>query len=87
MSDHLYLPLDQLESGERGVVRQLAGGKGFASRLASMRLAVGAHIELLDNRGRGTLLILVRDTRVALGCRSEAQCIVAEKLPHERVEG
>jgi len=82
MSDRLCLQLDRLESGTRGVVRQFAGGKGFASRLASMGLAVGAHIEVLDNRGHGPLLILVRDTRVALG-RGEAQGIVVEKLSHE----
>ena len=82
MSDHLYSPLDQLQSGARGVVRQLMGGKGFASRVASMGLAIGAHIEMLDNRGQGPLLILVRDTRVALG-RREAQGILIEKLSHE----
>jgi ferrous iron transport protein A len=82
MSARVYLPLDQLQSGARGVVRQLKGGKGFAGRVASMGLAVGAHIEVLDNRGRGPLLVLVRDTRVALG-RREAQGILVEKLPHE----
>ncbi|MGE5218172.1 MAG: FeoA family protein, partial [Chloroflexota bacterium] len=62
--------------------RELIGGRGFASRLAAMGLAVGAHLEVLDNRGHGPLLISVRDTRVALG-RREAQSIIVEKLSDE----
>jgi ferrous iron transport protein A len=79
MANREYLPLERLQPGGHGIVRELEGGKAFASRLAAMGLAVGAQIEVLENRRHGPLLVLVRDTRIALG-RSEALKIVVEEL-------
>jgi ferrous iron transport protein A len=79
MTDQTYDSLNQLQPGAHGIVRELRGGKSLAARLAAMGLAVGARIEVLDNRGQGPLLVLVRDTRIALG-RSEARKIVVEEL-------
>lgn len=78
-TDRVLLSLDRLPLGAHGIVHELRGGRALASRLAAMGLAAGAHIEVLDNRGHGPLLVLVRDTRIALG-RSEAQRIVVEEL-------
>ena len=71
--------LDQLPTGARAVVRKLRGGHEFANRLAAMGLVVGSRIEILQNADRGPLLVLVRDTRIALG-RGEAMKVVAEEV-------
>ena len=59
--------LDRLDPGTRAVVSELRGGRGFASRLAGMGISVGCQIEVLQNPAHGSLLVLVRDTRIALG--------------------
>jgi ferrous iron transport protein A len=71
--------LTELKSGTRAVVREMRGGRSILSRLSAMGLSVGSELEVLNNRGRGPLLVLVRDTRIALG-RGEAQKIVVEEL-------
>jgi ferrous iron transport protein A len=76
-------PLDQLPAGSKAVVRQLGGGKEFANRLASMGLSVGSSLKVLQNRGQGPVLVLVRDTRIALG-RGEAMKILTEEELGER---
>ena len=77
--------LEQLDQGSCAVVRQLGGGKEFSSRLSSMGLSIGARVQVLQNRGRGPLLVLVRDTRIALG-RGEAMKIMAEEQACEPAE-
>lgn len=69
------IPLEEVAAGKRGVVRQLGGGPDFAARLAAMGPAVGAPVEVLQNRGHGPAL--VRGTRIALG-RGEALKITVE---------
>jgi len=73
--------LDQLVAGTRAVVRELRGGRGFVSRLAGMGVSVGCQIEVLQNPARGPLLVLVRDTRIALG-RDEASKILVRESEH-----
>ena len=65
------VPLDKLEVGEIGVVRRLAGGRGFVSRLAALGFTPDAEVAILQNFGHGPLIVTVRDTRIALG-RGEA---------------
>jgi ferrous iron transport protein A len=69
--------LVELQAGARAVVRSIRGGRDLASRLSAMGLAGGTPIEVLQNPRRGPLLVLVRDTRIALG-RGEAAKIVVE---------
>lgn len=69
--------LDQLPMNAKAVIRQLRGGQEFASRLAAMGLAVGAQLTVLQNPGRGPMLVNARDTRIALG-RSEAKKVLVE---------
>ena len=83
MSKRQQVPLDQLPSGTRAVVCRLRGGKEFVSRLAAMGLSVGSHIEVLQNRGQGPVLVLVRDTRIALG-RGEVMKILTEEEQSEQ---
>ena len=72
------VPLDQIGHDQCGVVRALGGGTEFASRLSSMGLAVGSSVKVMQNRGHGPLLVLVRETRIALG-RGEAMKIMVEE--------
>jgi len=70
--------LDRLDPGMRAVVSELRGGKGFASRLAGMGITVGCQIEVLQNPAHGSLLVLVRDTRIALGRGVASKILVRE---------
>jgi ferrous iron transport protein A len=72
------LELDRVPSGTRAVVCRLGGGSEFASRLAAMGLSVGSRVQVLQNRGYGPVLVLVRETRIALG-RGEAAKILVEE--------
>jgi ferrous iron transport protein A len=71
------VPLLELPSGAKAVVRGLVGGPVFAGRLASMGVAADAPLEVLQNRAHGPVLILVRGTRIALG-RGEAAKVLVE---------
>ena len=71
--------LDQLVPGARVVVSELRGGREFASRLAGMGISIGCQIEMLQNPARGSLLVRVRDTRIALGRGEAAKIVVREK--------
>lgn len=59
------------------MVRALRGGQELMSRLTAMGLVAGAPVEVLQNRGHGSLLVRVRDSRIALG-RGEAVKILVE---------
>ncbi len=72
------VPLDRLPVGSRAVVRQLGGGREFANRLSAMGLSLGAAITVLQNSGHGPVLVLVRETRIALG-RGEAMKILTRR--------
>ena len=78
--------LGDIRPGSRGVVRKLAGGKAFAGRLAALGLVKGGRFDVLQNRGEGPVLVLVRDTRIGLG-RGEARKILVEELADERDGG
>ena len=70
--------LDQIDPGMRAVVSELRGGREFASRLAGMGISVGSQIKVLQNPAHGSLLVLVRDTRIALGRGVAAKILVRE---------
>jgi len=65
------VPLSALGPGERGVVVELAGGRGMLSRMASLGFTPGAEVTVVQNFHHGPLIALVRDARIALG-RGEA---------------
>lgn len=77
------IPLNALPAGEVGVVRQLAGGQGFRSRLATLGFTPGVEVNMVQNFGRGPLIVLVRDTRVALG-RGEAAKVLVETTTNDQ---
>jgi ferrous iron transport protein A len=63
-------------------VRQLRGGKEFLARLAAIGFTVGAEVKVIQNYGRGPLIALIRDTRIALG-RGEALKVMVEEPVEE----
>jgi ferrous iron transport protein A len=65
------MSLSALASGEAGVVRELTGGWGFMSRLATLGFTPGARLTMVQNFGHGPLIVNIRGTRIALG-RGEA---------------
>ncbi|HIE38400.1 MAG TPA: ferrous iron transport protein A [Anaerolineales bacterium] len=65
------VPLSALRTGERGVVVQLAGGRGLLGRMTALGFTPGAEVTVIQNFGRGPLIARVRDARIALG-RGEA---------------
>ena len=71
--------LGDLPVGARGVVRGLRGGKEFVGRVAVLGFTVGAEVAVVQNYGRGPIIVAVRDTRVALG-RGEAAKIQVEVM-------
>ena len=62
-----WIPLTALAPGQWGTVRELTGGRGFVGRLASLGLTPGVAVQMVQNFGHGPLIVLVRDTRFALG--------------------
>lgn len=70
-------PLNGLKAGEHGVVLQLFGGRQVTCRLTSLGVTPGVEIDMVQNFGRGPLMVLVRGTRVALG-RGEASEILVQ---------
>ncbi len=83
MTARLLAPLAQYAAGQLGIVREIEGGADFIGRLAGMGLAMGAQVEVLQNLGRGSLLVRVRETRIALG-RGEAAKILLEEATGEQ---
>lgn len=76
------IPLNSLVPGAYGVVRQLQGGTEFAHRLAAMGVSLGAVVKVLQNCGHGPMVVLARNTRIALG-RREALKVMVEESPGE----
>jgi ferrous iron transport protein A len=73
------ISLNRLGLGARGFVRRILGGRETASRLAALGMTIGAEIEVLQNPGRGPVLVRLRDTRVALGRGVALKVLVEER--------
>ena len=76
---HNTTTLSDLAPGEVGVVRKLAGGWGFMSRLATLGFTPGAELTMVQNFGRGPLIVNIRGTRIALGRGEAAKVVVTKK--------
>jgi ferrous iron transport protein A len=68
------VPLNTLQTHQRGIVTDLRGGHGLMSRMATLGFTPGAEVTMVQNHGFGPLIVLVRGGRVALG-RGEANKI------------
>ncbi len=79
MSRMKTIPLASLAPNQEGIVQYLAGGRGLISRLATLGFTPGARVNMVQNFGRGPIIVMVRDTRIALG-RGEAQKIIVAPI-------
>lgn len=73
------VPLSRLDVGEIGVVQELDGGRGVVGRLAALGFTPDAEVTIVQNFGRGPLIVFVRDTRIALGRGEAAKIQVVKK--------
>ncbi|GLI94812.1 FeoA family protein [Methylocystis echinoides] len=71
------LSLDQIEPGEKIVLRAFQGDRELQSRLMLLGLFVGAAADVVQTRKRGPTLIRVRNTLVAIGFE-EAKTILVD---------
>jgi len=75
------VPLDSLLTGEQGVVVEMAGGRRLLCRMTSLGFTPGAEVTVVQNFGRGPLIALVRDVRIALGRGEAAKIYVRKDAP------
>jgi len=63
----LLMPLTMSKESERVVIREIAGGRRKQARLADMGLRPGDLIEIINNAGRGRIILAHGPTRLAIG--------------------
>lgn len=78
IESHSILPLVEIRTGERAVVREFRAGRAVQNRLASLGFTPGVDVNMTQNYGFGPLIVTVRGTRVALG-RGEAAKILVRR--------
>ena len=71
--------LTALGAGEIGVVQEVGGRHRLVSRLATLGFTPGARVTMVQNFGRGPIIVMVRGTRIALG-RGEARKIIVTPI-------
>jgi Fe2+ transport system protein FeoA len=64
-------------------VRQLRGGREIAGRLAALGFTIGAEMTVIQNYGRGPIIVLIRNTRIALG-RGEASKVLVNATSNQQ---
>ena len=74
-------PLDDISSRESAHIIALNGGRRLVSRLAALGFVPGARVSMVQNYGRGPLIVLVRQTRIALGRGEATRIIVQREMP------
>lgn len=76
------IPLTSLATGQSGVVMELSGGPGFMARCLALGFTPGASVMMVQNFGRGPIIVSVRDTRVALGRGVAQRILVRNRAVH-----
>lgn len=71
-----------LTPGSRAIVVTLPHARGLAKRLIAMGLTPGAEVRMVQNRGRGPVIVEVHGVRLALG-RGQAAWVAVEPVPLE----
>jgi Fur family ferric uptake transcriptional regulator len=69
------MPLAMAKPGENVLIKDIIGGRTVRNRLASMGLRSGDSLEIINNNGRGRLIVGHGPTRLAMG-RGVAQKIM-----------
>lgn len=71
------MTLSEVQAGKTATVLHLCGGRGVVRRLAVLGFTPGAPVSVVQNFGRGPLIVAIRNSRLALG-RGEARAVVVE---------
>jgi ferrous iron transport protein A len=69
----------ELRPDEAGIIADLSGGRNFVARCLALGCTPGAEVKVVRNSGRGSLIISVRGTQVALG-RREAERLLVKRV-------
>lgn len=72
--------LSHMPRGTRGTVSRLPHQHGLAKRLLALGLNPGAEVCVLQNRGRGPVIVEVHGARLALG-RGQAERVTVDPVP------
>jgi len=59
--------LSSIKPGNEVTILDINGGRGIRSRLYSMGLVPGTKLKVLNGNTAGPIMIVVRDSRLALG--------------------
>lgn len=73
------IPLGLLRLGDRAEVVEIIPDKHPWARIEDMGFRVGKTVEMLNNEGRGPLLIKVDESRLALGRGMAMKIMVRRK--------
>ena len=77
---NIIRPLSEIRSGTRATLQSIKVGADLSCRLTSLGLTPGVSLEMLQNIGKGPLLINVRGTHVALGRGEATKLWVREEI-------
>ena len=72
------ITLDSLPVGRQATIEAIEGGRGLVSRLATLGFIPGQRVDMVQNFGVGPLIVVIQNTRVALG-RGEARKILVRE--------
>jgi ferrous iron transport protein A len=70
----------QLQTGEKARLLDNHFGRGDTSRMASFGLTPGVTITVVQNYGRGPMIVRVRGSHIALG-RIQANSLLVQRMP------
>jgi ferrous iron transport protein A len=70
--------LSEIKTGDQVTLQSIMVGRELTSRLTSLGLTPGAMVEVLQNFGRGPIIVNVRGTHVALGRGEARKLLVTE---------
>lgn len=73
------ISLSEMTAGDTGILLAYRGARLVNHRLVSLGFTPGVRVKMLQNWGRGPLIVAVRGGRIALG-RGEATKIFVEHL-------
>lgn len=81
MNGH-YKSLAQIKQGGKAVVHHLTGGLAVRNRLLVLGFTEGAQVKVQQNSGFGPVIVVVRDSRIALG-RGEASRVLVREVSQD----
>jgi DtxR family Mn-dependent transcriptional regulator len=79
MPSEAEVPISELKAGESGIVKSYAGGRGMLGRCLSMGFTPGSPVRMIENYGKGPILVSVCNSEVAVGREIAGRIMVARK--------